>query len=193
MNEVKTMLTGAGEVVLPVEFIKLSGRALRMPSGEPPLIRCEYIEEDLLMSLVESSPGHAPELGIKAKRSNVETARALLKYAPGLIGAGCVLVGPDGKEQRPAFHFGADPKDGSLPGRFLTTPEKLRLLMTVLTLSGYVGGAADSVRFHGGDGAGSGGGVGTVDAGEGVGDAPLGPDVREAEGEPDASNGGARG
>jgi hypothetical protein len=173
-----TFTTGAGEVALPVEDVELSGKVLRSASGGPLVVRCEFVNEELILALTEASPGHAPEVGIVEKKSTVETAKALMKYAPGILEAGCSLIGPDGSEQRPAFHFGAAPKNGSLPGRFLTMAEKLRLFLTILRLSGYIGGAADSVRFPGDKRTRGADGEGTVDAGEGNGDAAGDAPVR---------------
>lgn len=191
MSEQKVAFTGAGEIELPVEDVVLTGKALRRKGGAPLVVRCEFIEEDVLLRAVESTPGHAPTMGVPEKKSLIDTTRGLLKYAPGLITAGCVLVDENGVEQRPAFHFGADPHDGSLPGRFLSTPEKLVLLMTILRLSGYVGGAADSIRFPDRDGTRSDGRAGDLDTGEGDGHSPVDTPVRSGEGEPDAADAGA--
>jgi hypothetical protein len=190
--------TGAGEYELPVEFVTLTGRALRRKDGAPFVVRVDFIDEDELLKLIEATPGHAPQLGVKKpaseeERENIAIARGLLKYAPGILGASCVLVGPNGEEQRPAFHFGPDPKDGSLPARFLTTPEKLRLLMTSLRVSGFVGGPADDLRFPSGKRAGGDTRGGTVGTGSGDGDASGGTPVRAEEGgaaPPDAGSSG---
>lgn len=189
----QTAQTAAGEYVLPVEDVTLTGKALRRKDGAPLVVRCEFVEEERLLAVIEAAPGFSPELGVKEQHGNVETARALLRYAPGLLGISCSLVAPDGTLQRPAFHFGADPGDGSLPGRYLRTPEKLVLLMAVLRVSGFVGGPAESVRFHGADGARGDGGAGGVDAGEGHGDAPGGAAVRQEPGGSDAADAGAGG
>lgn len=184
-DEPKVASTAAGDITLPVQDVTLTGRALKRKDGAPLVVRVEFIEEERLLSIIESAPGHATVLGAPRtadERENIETARALLKYAPGIIAASCALVGPDGSEQRPGFHFGADPHDGSLPGRFLTTPEKLTLLMTSLRVSGFAGGPADDMRFPDAERAGRSDGAGTVDAGEGNGDAASAVAAWEAEG-----------
>jgi hypothetical protein len=188
-----TKHTAAGEVVLPVERVELTGRALRRADGTPLVVACEYLDEDRLLSIIEAAPGHTPVLGIPEQTDSAATARALLQYAPGLITASCVLVGPDGAEQRPAFHFGPDPKDGSLPGRFLSAAEKVRLIVVILQVCGFVGGPADSLKFPDGVGAGRTSGVGHVDAGEGDGNAAGDTDSRGSEGVEAPADAGARG
>jgi hypothetical protein len=171
MNNLKT--TGVGDIELPFEFVELNGRALRRKDGAPLVVRCEFIEEEKLIGIIESAPGHSPDLGIKESEPSIETARALLKYAPGLLSASCALVNGDAV-QFPAFHFGNDdPNDGSLPAKFLSTPDKLKLVVAILKVCGFFGGAADDLRFHGRVGARSDASVGDLGVSEGNGNATV--------------------
>lgn len=157
--------TQVEDVLLPVEFVTLTGKGLKTKGGEPIVVRVEFVDEGTLIEATEALPGYQPQIGPKQKVDQVAVSKQIVKLAPQLIAASCVLVRADGSEVRPAFYFGDDPKNGALPGRFLSYGDKLRLVLTLLRICGFVGGAADKVRFRDGDGEGSTGSGGGVDAG----------------------------
>lgn len=135
------------DIVLPVELVELTGKGLRTKDGKPIVVRVEFVDEEIIVEAAEAMPGTAPEIGLAQKPDKVKTAKQMVKLSPALIEASCVLMHADGREVRPAFYFGEDPGTGALPGRFLSFGDKLKLVLTLLRLCGFVGGAADRVTF----------------------------------------------
>lgn len=161
------------EVALPIEDVQLL--RLKTRTGDPVVVRCEFVDEETLLRVTEGLPGIAPEMGAasdaeKAER-RVRTVRQLMAYARPIIEAGTVLRREDGSEVRPAFYFESDPGTGALPGRFLSAADRSLLFATIMRLSGYVGGPASSFRVDGGERGGGGHGSRSLDSGPGDGDA----------------------
>lgn len=184
--------TPVEQVALPIEDVEL--RRLRTKAGKPVVVRCEFVDEETILRVTEGLPGASPEIGIvsaeeRAER-RVESVRRLLAYARPIIEAGTVLQKEDGTEVRPAFFFEADPGNGALPGRFLSASDRSLLFVTIMRLSGYAGGPADSFRVDGGKREGGGDGARPLDARASDGDAAAPtPRVHGGEAVPDPGPG----
>ena len=174
--------TRAADVVLPVEVVTLVH--LKSRNGEPVRVRCEAVDEVVITTLLDALPGGRPPTlasGDDSPEATRENLRLFNQHGPPLIEVATVLDDGNGGEVRPAFWFDPNkPRHAqSLPGRILRLEDRVLLAQSILRLSGYLGGAAGA-DFHGTNGEGVGGGVGTVAAGEGNGDETLRPDGAHA-------------
>lgn len=175
-------VTSVEDVVFPIEFVTLTTRAMRRADGSAIVVGVEFIDEEVLLEATENLPGGVPNVGTVARPDRIETSKRLVRLLP-LLNAACFLRREDGSEVRPAFYYGDDPKTGALPAKFLSYPDRLRLVLTILRVCGYTGGPAAKLDFRDEGRKGSAEGAGTVDAGEGDGRAPGDAPVREAGGE----------
>lgn len=172
-------VTNVQDVVLPTVVVEL--RHLRTRAGEPVRVRCEAVDELVIVDTMRGLPG----LKVKSvddgmgtptdSDSAMEHVRELARLAPALIEAGTSLAGADG-DVRPAFTFGSsglDPR--AIPGRMLRVEDKVALVDAILRCSGYLpGGPADAGAFPDGGRGGADDGLGAVSAGEGVGTDAVG-------------------
>lgn len=158
-------------VALPIAYVEL--RDLKLKSGGPVIVGCEAVDALFLMARTKVLPGQIAAPAADAPpRTNEELAAdvALISdLAPDCIETSTWFRDESGREIRPAFFFGADPGTGALPGRYLSTRDRLRLLETSMSLGGLLEGAANETSFPDGKRDGGGDGAGAVAPGEGGG------------------------
>lgn len=135
--------TAIADVALPVRLVTL--KHLKTHAGEPVNVLCGKLTRLEFSEIVGKLPGlsEKPESGEKDIEQQFMRYRALVER---VIEAGCALLGPDGREQRPAFYFTRHIA-GALDGRYLEADEVMLLGNTCLELGGYLGGAADKGSF----------------------------------------------
>lgn len=154
-------ITSVDDIALPIEDVALDH--LRTHDGAKVVVRCERINEVLLLEATEMMPGGAPD---DAAGDALAQVRLVDRWAPALFRHGTALRGADGKEVRPAFYDGeVAPHPRSIPIRLLHEADKARLVVTLMRLGGYVGGAADEASFPVPDAGRGAGGTGTPAAG----------------------------
>jgi len=122
----------------------------RTNAGGPVGVLCSEVEAEALAALTKALPGERPELGIpeNADQQTIELhTRRILELAPDLIELGTSLLAADGSAVEPAFHFGGsrDRHAVSLDGTKLSEVDLMKLAVTVLRCSGYLGGAAEAM------------------------------------------------
>lgn len=163
MSENHQRPTVASDIALPVEIVELE--RLKTKAGEPVRIQCEAVDE-MIATEPYGLPGARVPVEDSQRVSKRDRIAETLAKAPPIIHAGTVLINADGSEIRPAFHCDeAHAVPGSIPWRLVCVPDKLKVVYSIMSLSGY-GGAAEH-RFSGGDGGGAVHGVGAVAGGEG--------------------------
>ena len=164
------------DVMPPVTLVELQD--LKTMAGNPFRVYVERLPEEVLVDIMRTLPGDMPT-PIPRQDSDSEVAerenqvRKWLGWAPALIERASFLRRLDGHETRPAFYFG-EKMPGALKGSYLTARDRTSLMNAILQLSGWTKEAAAPASFHVGDGGGSSGGAGTVDAGEGGGPDSMG-------------------
>jgi hypothetical protein len=178
--------TDVRQVRLPIETVELAH--LRTLDDQPVSVECEGVDEIVITGILKTLPGDRVELlrqrKEQAKQADEqppqdaavlhERAKIFDDYGPALIEAGTLLrMGEE--EVRPAFYFDpAKPRHpNSIPGRLLRLEDKMKLVSTVMRLSGYGGfveggDAGEGATFHAGVDRGGAGGLGAVPGGEDV-------------------------
>lgn len=156
------------EVALPVTVVELVH--MKLTDGSPVRVRCEAVDEMVMLELFglpgASPPAAGDEDATSATDSTVEV-KALMAMAPPLVHDATVLLLGD-REVRPAFHCDdSHATPGSIPWRMVQIADKQKVVVGILQNSGARGAAEAS--FSGGDGKGSGDGLGTDPPGEGLG------------------------
>jgi hypothetical protein len=160
MSEAK--VTVVTEVSKRSEIVALAD--WRTNTGEAVNVLCTEADPEECARLLKVLPGERPQLGIPegADQQTIEShTRRILELAPDMIELGTSLAAADGSDVRPAFYFGGarDPHALSLDGAKLSETDLMRLAVSVLRCSGYLGGAAEAMflrRGRGGPGPGRG-------------------------------------
>lgn len=157
-------ITLAAEVALPIRDVTLEH--LRTTAGNPVVVRCELVDELVLLEATKGLPGAVtPEVEAAAKSMDpTADAKAMMAVAPALLESGTGLMGPDGALLRPAFYAGpVAPHALCIPFRLLRVADVSKMVQAIMELGGYVGGAAAPGSFPDGIGNRAGAGAGVVD------------------------------
>lgn len=142
-------VTNAADIQLPYEDVELS---LKTRSGDPVVVRCEFIDELRVMPIMKAWVGEATPV-VDDFYSEEEKVQLVLNKAKPLIEAGTMLIGDNGQEVRPAFYFDdATPRHPqSINGRYLKVVDIMKLGIALFRLTGYAGGVANETSFPNGN------------------------------------------
>ena len=166
--------TRADEVQAPEIERLVELPTLKTKGGRPVVVRCLRLGILRFGEVIGGLPGENAKQSAWEDLPAVEQRKVIEKNMPILIEAGTALEGPDGGTITPAFWFGEE-KPGALPGAWLGDEDRMIIVSTILTLGGYIGGAAAQASFPG-DGAGRAGGDGAVEPVAGTGDPAAPPE-----------------
>jgi hypothetical protein len=167
-------VTRASQVALPVEPVALTH--MKTVDGAPVVVLCEAVNEMKVYEVLGLPGLRTKGMDEPADTPEGKEARAkfLITLGPLLLPLGTSLAGDDGGPPiRPAFHFeDGDGPAGALPGRLLRVQDIVKMVVSILQLSGF-GGAAEGAEFPDGEREGRSDSGGAVAAVEGVGADPL--------------------
>lgn len=138
-------ITNASDIALPYEDVEIS---LKTRSGEPVIVRCEFIDELRILPIMKAWAGESPAV-VEDYLTDEEKVALLVSKAKPMVEAGTMLLGDNGQEVRPAFYFSDDAKkhELSIPGRYLKVADLMKLTAALFRLSGYTGGVAEETSF----------------------------------------------